>query len=101
MEDNDLFYADVLNNLLSILGKHWHIHSRKFGKGKYIALQYMSKTYASGVTYYNVIKCFNANINTKIGSYGYLMKEIRNIIPDFLKVDSIEELLIQIDFHRD
>lgn len=90
MEDNDLFYADILNDLLSILGQTWWITSEVFNDQKYFFLKYGGLIFCSGKGYYKLLCKFVEFSNSK---------EFKNVIPDFLKVSSIEELCVQIDLH--
>ena len=93
MEDNDLFYADVLNDLLSILGQAWRITRDVFNDQNYFFLKYRGLIFCSGKGYYKLLCRFVEFSNI---SYN---KAFKHVIPDFLKVSSIEELCVQIDLN--
>ena len=93
MEDNDLFYGEVLDNLLSILGQTWWITREVFNDQKYFFLKYRGLIFCSGKGYYKLLCGF-----VEFSNISYT-KEFKNVIPDFLKVSSIEELCVQIDLN--
>lgn len=94
MEDNGIFYADILNDLLSILGQEWWITREVFNDQKYFFLKYRGFLFCSGKSYYELLCRFVEFSNISWN------KEFKNIIPDFLKVSSIEELCVQIDLTK-
>ena len=96
MNDNSLFYADALNDLLSILGQTWQITSEVFNDQKiFLFLKYRGLKFCCGKSYYQLLCRF-----VELSKISYNGK-FKNSIPDFLKVSSIEELFVQIDLHRD
>jgi hypothetical protein len=84
--------AAVCSKLVSVLGKGWKIKI-----DKEIALYKYINKYCTGSDYYSLLENFieESNLNIKGVLSDYITSYFN--IPDFLKVSSVEELILKLE----
>ena len=90
---DDKFYLNIIYKLLNVLGPQWRLsYEHRNEQNRWFFLDVNSYTFASALSSLELIESFIEN--TKYSFHKHL-------IPDFLKVSSIEELIVQLDLHCD
>ena len=95
-DKDDKFYLDIVHKLIKVLGNEWSFKCERYSNNTWFYLKQNDLTFASSTLIYDLLKDFVRHLHD-----NFLWPFITCNIPDYLNVNSIEELIVQLDLHCD